>query len=624
MLELFRGAALPRRRALLTSLGLLAVIGLCALGVYLWRASSAPARRSYSLIYPHYDTLTATVNATGQLEPAQVVTLSFASPGRVTEVLVKVGDLVAPGAVLARLDTRDLQLRVAQAAAQLRQIQASRDKVAAGATPAERAAAEAQLAQANAQLRQTQGSVTAADLRAAEAQLAQAQAQLARLTGGPQSTDLRSAEAQLAQAQANLQTQRNQLSAGKTNAELQVQQATSALTQAQSRYATALQNWQYVQDTGNDPLTPTVPDSTRPGQSKPNTLNDAQRQRYYDAFVQAEAALHSAEQSVQQALVAADNARQAEVSGIQAAEQQVALAQASLDKLRAGAEPDQLAAARAQVASALANLNKLRGDQRGGALAAAQAGVAQAQANLERIVGGPQPSDLAVAAAQVQSAQATLELAQLALDQATLTAPFAGVVAEINLRPGEVPGAARAPLVLADLSSYHVDVTVDEIDVSRIAAGQPVTLTLDALPDAALPGVVEAISPLSSAGAAVTSYQVRVTTSAQQPQLRAGMSANADIVVARKPNVLVAPRRAVRNDRGRLIVDVPRDQSLCLQPAEQRPAAIDLEQREVKTGLSNEQVIEIAAGLDDRSCIYVEGIDARLNVLFGPPPGVRR
>lgn len=623
MSAFFRARQLPRR-VWLTSIGLVLAVALCALGVFWWRSAAAPARRNFSLIFPHADTLTATVNASGQLEPAQVVTLGFASPGRVDAVLVRVGDRVAAGAALARLDTRELALRVRQAEAQFAQARASYDRVAAGASAAERAAAEAQLQQAEAQQRQTRGSVTDADMRAAEAQLDQAEAQLARLQGGPKPTDLAVAQGQVEQAQLALEAQRSQLSAAKTSAELQVQQASSALTQAQSRYSTALQSWQYVQATGNDPITPEVPDSSRPGKSKPNTLSDGQRQRYYDAYVQAEAGLHSAEQSVQQALVAAENARQAESSGVQTAEQQLAGAQANLDKLRAGADADQLAAARAQVASARANLNRLRGDQRGGALAAAQAGVAQAEANLDRLRAGPSTSDLAAAEAQLESAQAALDLARLALDQATLAAPFAGVVAEVNLRPGEVPSATRAPLVLADLSSYHVDVTVDEIDVSRIAAGQPVTLTLDALPGLALPGAVETISPLASAGATVTSYQVRVTTSAQEPRLRAGMSANADIEVARKPNALVAPRRAVRNDRGRLVVDVPRDQALCLLPADQRPASVDLDQREVATGLSNEQLIEITSGLDDRTCVYVEGIDARLNVLFGPPPGVRR
>jgi HlyD family secretion protein len=599
------------------------LVGAVALAVFAWRGSQAAPTRAFSLIYPHYDTLTATVNATGQIEPAQVVNLSFTGLGRVSEVLVKVGDMVAQGDALARLDTRELALRVAQAQAARDQSQASYEKLLAGASPAEVAAAEAQFQQASGQLRQAQGSVTAADLRAAEAALAQAQAQLARLQTGPKTADLTVAEAQLGQAQANLQSQRDNLSAAKTSAQLQLEQAANNLTQAQSRYSTAKQNWDHVQATNEDPITPRVPDAGQPGKTKSNQLNDAQRQQYYAAFVQAEAAMHTAESGVTQAQVAYDQARQVEVTGVQAAEQQVAVAQANLDKLRAGADADQLAAARAQVASARANLDKLRGDQRVGALQAAEAGVAQAQANLERIKEGPQPSDLVVARAQVASTQATLDLAKLALDQATLTAPFTGVVAELNLKPGEVPSQTRPPVVLADLSSYHVDVTVDEIDVSRLAAGQPVTLTLDALPNLALPGAVETINPLATANATLTAYQVRVGTSAIDPRVRPGMSANADIVVARKPNVLLAPRRAVRNDRGRLVAEIPDDQSICALPPEQRPPTVDLSQREVSVGLSNEQVIEITSGLDERTCVYVEGVDARLNILFGPPPGVR-
>ncbi|MFL5802235.1 MAG: efflux RND transporter periplasmic adaptor subunit [Roseiflexaceae bacterium] len=621
MSEPGRTGALLRPRTLLTAAGLLLAVGACALGVFALRDQGSAPPRAYSLIYPRYDTLTATVNATGQIEPAQVVNLSFSSPGRVGEVLVKVGDVVAQGAPLARLDARDLHIRVVQAEAQLAQAQASYQKQLDGASTAEVAAAEAQLAQARGQLRQTQGSVSAADLRAAEAQLVQAQAQLQQLSAGPKASDLQVAEAQLAQAQAQLAGQRDQLSVAKTNTQLQMQQATEALTQAQSRYSTAKQHWDYVQATGRDPINTTVDPQT--GRRTQTKLSDAQRQQYYDAFVQAEAAMHSAEAAVQQALVAYDAARQAEVNGIQLAEGQVAAAQASLDKLHAGADADQFAAARAQLAAAQANLDKLRGEQRRGTLDSAQGGVDQAEANLERLKAGPRPSDLAIAQAQVASAQAALDLVRLNLDQATLTAPFAGTVAEVNLKPGETPSVAEPPVVLADLSSFHVDVAVDEIDVSRLAVGQPVTLTLDALPGLALPGVVESIDPLATARSAVTSYEVRVRATSSDQRVRSGMSTNADIVVARKPNVLLAPRRAVRSDRGRLVVDLPRDQTLCEHPPEQRPPAPELSQREVTTGLSNEQVIEIVAGLDEGACVYVEGIDARLRFFEsrGPPGG---
>jgi HlyD family secretion protein len=65
---------------------------------------------------------------------------------------------------------------------------------------------------------------------------------------------------------------------------------------------------------------------------------------------------------------------------------------------------------------------------------------------------------------------------------------------------------------------------------------------------------------------------------------------------------------------------------VCNLPAERRPPSVDLAQRDVKTGLSNDQVIEIVAGLDDQTCVYVEGIDARIRIFEnrGPPGGRNR
>ena len=115
MTEPLRARRFPRPRTLLTIAGLLLVVGACAAGVFALRNGGAQPTRAFSLIYPRYDTLIATVNATGQIEPAQVANLNFGGVGRVGEVLVKVGDVVAAGAALARLDTRELSIRVAQA-----------------------------------------------------------------------------------------------------------------------------------------------------------------------------------------------------------------------------------------------------------------------------------------------------------------------------------------------------------------------------------------------------------------------------------------------------------------------------------------------------------------------------
>jgi HlyD family secretion protein len=149
-----------------------------------------------------------------------------------------------------------------------------------------------------------------------------------------------------------------------------------------------------------------------------------------------------------------------------------------------------------------------------------------------------------------------------------------------------------------------------------------VTLTLDALPETILRGQVDTIAPLSVLQSAVTSYQVRIAIQQSDPRVRPGMSTNADIVVDQRQATLILPRRALRSDRGQLVVDLV-DPGLCAANSTlpQRPP---LTARPVQIGLSNEQVVEILGGVNEQDCIYVEGIDARSNPLAGPPPGARR
>jgi HlyD family secretion protein len=609
----------PRPRILIGVFVLVLVAaGIAALFL---RTSPTTLTQTYTLVHPRTDILIATVSAAGQIEPDRTINLTLTATGQIADVLVQIGDRVRAGQPLARADDRELLLRVAQAQAAYDQAQANYEKLRGGATDSEIAAAEAQLLQARGQLLQVQGGVTDSDLAAAQAQLQQAQLALASLVNGPKQSDIDAQAARIRDAELTLQAQRDQLSTAKTNTGIALQQTTNALTQAQSRYSTAKQNWEYVQETGADPIVRRVNDPNNPGKTKPNLLNDSQRQQYYDAFVQTEAALQTAENNVRQAQVSYENALAAERNGVERAEGNVTVAQAQLTQLQAGAEAEQIAAARAQVASARANLAKLAGDQRAGALQAAQAAVILAETRLAEAKDGPQSTDIAATEAQLASAKAQLDLAKLALEEATLIAPFDGEIAEVNLKVGELPSPAVPAMVLTDLSRLHVNVTVDEVDISRIAAGQPVTLTLDALQGTALTGRVETIAPLAITQSAVTSYRVRIGINAGDQRVRPGMSTNADIIVNRRDNVLIVPRRAVRNDRGQIVIDVVRNTTLCGIPREQLPAKPELDSRPVQTGLSNEQVIEIISGASAEDCVYIEGIETRFNLLSGPPRG---
>jgi HlyD family secretion protein len=565
--------------------------------------TAANATPGWSTMAASTGSIDASVSATGNVEAKATAELRFASDGVVTEILVKPGDKVQAGQALARLDATDFQLKIEQAQADLAQAQADEQKLRDKATPQEIAAAEARVTQAQGQYQQAAGSVTRSDIEAARAKLDAAKARLASLEAGHTGTS--DAERALQDAQSRLAAKRDQLSLDKTNAEIALKQRVNDLTKAQAAYSTALQNWQYVQDTGRDPINPSTQDAQ--GKSKPNHLNDAQRQQYYEAYVQAESALRTAESAVQQAQVAYDAARAAEVQGIQDAEREVAGAQSKLDAQRTGGETQELAAARAEVASAQAQLNQLTGANRSGNLSAAKANIEIAQAELDKLTIDPNASDLTRAQAAVARAEATVKMAERELDQATLKAPFPATVASVDLRVGERAGQ-NGVIAVADLSGFHIDVPVDELDVAQIAAGQKVRLALDAMPGKELTGTVANVDPLATKSEKGTNtYNVTVAIDAADPAIKPGMTAVARIVTQSKSNAVLVPRRAVQSENGQTFVLIPTQG----QPA--RDGTPASERREVTLGLSNNESVEITSGLAAGEQVLIKDVVSTFN-----------
>ncbi len=184
-----------------------------------------------------------------------------------------------------------------------------------------------------------------------------------------------------------------------------------------------------------------------------------------------------------------------------------------------------------------------------GAAVSALASVEQAQVALDKLKNGPTAEDLQIAQLRVSQAQAALDLARNNLADADLVAPFAGLVAAVNLHVGEPASSALPAVVLVDASRFHIDVSVDEVDVARVAAGQPVTLTLDAFPNDIFSGVVEKIAPTASVNQGVVSYLVTITLDLTAVPLRGGMTATAEIIVAQTQQAVLVPNWAIRRDR---------------------------------------------------------------------------
>jgi len=174
-----------------------------------------------------------------------------------------------------------------------------------------------------------------------------------------------------------------------------------------------------------------------------------------------------------------------------------------------------------------------------------------------------------------------------------IRAPAPGTVLERLVNRGDpvVPLTsfqAGTPLMtLADMGSLLFKGTVDEIDVGKLREGMPVRIQIGALPSAHVDGRLTKIAPKAKTQEGSTLFDVEIViTGASGTTLRAGYSANADIVIQEKKEVLVIPERLVTFEKEKAFVEIP------AADPKGEPT-----KREIKVGLSDGLSVEVLSGL---------------------------
>ena len=184
---------------------------------------------------------------------------------------------------------------------------------------------------------------------------------------------------------------------------------------------------------------------------------------------------------------------------------------------------------------------------------------------------------------------APIALAPARLSQSQLLAPFSGVVAEVNSKLGEYmtpspPGIAMPPVIdLIDDSCLYVSAPIDEVDAARLRVGQSATILLDALPERRFPARVRRIAPYVKEvekQARTVEIEAEFTPKPADLPLLIGYSADVEVEIARRTNVLRLPAEARRED-GKVL----------------RLRDGKLEQVQPEFGLENWNWLEIRSGL---------------------------
>jgi HlyD family secretion protein len=182
-------------------------------------------------------------------------------------------------------------------------------------------------------------------------------------------------------------------------------------------------------------------------------------------------------------------------------------------------------AARAQLAQAEANLAILRRGASDADVAAAEAEIHRAQAQLDLVKAGARPETITAAEADVAAAEAALAQAQAALSETELHAPFAGTVAALDAKIGEQVASGTPVVQLANFSTWQIETDdLTELSVVGVDAGDPVTITVDAIPDLEMPGHVARIKPIGEDKRGDITYTVTVQPDKTDERLRWNMT----------------------------------------------------------------------------------------------------
>ena len=234
-------------------------------------------------------------------------------------------------------------------------------------------------------------------------------------------------------------------------------------------------------------------------------------------------------------------------------------------------------------------------------IAAADAAVAQAESALDRLLAGIKPEDLDVLETQVDQARIGVESAELALRNTQLVSPIDGVVGIINIRTNEFPNPSLPAMVVADPEGFHIKLNVDELDIGQVEVGQTALITVDALNDAQLTGVVARIAPVANStpvgGSTIVTYEVIINLDPTDLPLRSGMTATVAIVTDKAEDVIVIPNRVMHLDEN---TRSPYVEKL----VDGVPTRVD-----IVLGLRNEQYSEVVSGLEEGDEVVVRRVN---------------
>ncbi len=224
----------------------------------------------------------------------------------------------------------------------------------------------------------------------------------------------------------------------------------------------------------------------------------------------------------------------------------------------------------------------------------------QSQASLSKVIQGTDSLD-------IQSSELNVAQKREAYNDTFIRAPFDGVLAALSVKKGD-PVSNGTSIGTFITQDKVADITLNEVDVSKIKVGDKATLTFDAIDGLTIAGQVAEINLVGTVSQGVVTYDVKIAFATDDSRVLPGMSVSAAIITDTHADVVVVPSSAVKtNAAGSYVEEFSSPQSTNIQgfTTSETPKQVPVE-----VGLSDDTNTEIISGVNEGDQVVIKTTSA--------------
>lgn len=520
-----------------------------------YNSSKQPAATANETAAAELKTITQEVSVTGKIKPAEQIDLAFEKSGKISRVNAAIGSIVAKNTILAVMESNDIDAQLSQAQAVLEAEQAKLKQLKQGTRPEQVQISATKVISAQKTLSDAENTFQNVKQKADN--------DLANLYD--KTSDILTDASAKADAAVNTTIADLFLNAAGNNPQLTFSIANQQVKiDCESKRITAGKAVEAIKNeisnlTANSPL-------SQPELDK--SLGNIKIQ-----LIVIQDFLAKTNEAVNVTIGLSSTVSNTYKSAVDTASASVNTAITNINN-------------HIQAISAQKNLNKNNIDTAEASVNSAKNALASADDQLALDKAGSTPEQIAAQAAQVKQAEASIQNIQSQLAKTILTSPINGIITKQDAKIGEIVSMNTVLISLISEAKFQIETNIPEADIAKIKIGDPAKITLDAYGnDVIFEAKVISIDPAETVIEGVSTYKTTLEFTKEDDHIKSGMTANIDILTAKKENAIAIPQRAVINKNGQkfILIDAGNNQT---------------EERKIETGLrGSDGNIEIISGL---------------------------